>query len=130
MAGPVLRLIVNHQNWLLEHNLNPDGTPHPSTPPVGKKSAATVRAYQRRGWDTEHYLIRTGESAKLQHRFDDRGLTLTVSPVRPKILGYHVPKSRFRGQIEWVDVFAPDASGRSLASRVTELFGKALSKMK
>ena len=105
LKTPVNALARNDLRHQLATNKQADGTPRPASPPAGKKYPATIRQYKRHGWDTEHYLVRTGKSTKLKSRMRDRGMTLEIVPANPEILGYHVPKNeRYRGEMSWMEL--------------------------
>lgn len=124
-ASKVLRTVVRQDlfDYLkiqLETNTQPDGSPRPSTSPQGKKKPSTIKAYEKKGWDTEHYLVATGESTKLNAKMSDGGLTLTITPERPEILGFHIPESQHRGKIDWMSISDGQAA-RTVKLLSTEL---------
>ena len=107
-VNTIARGDLNHQ---LGTNKQADGTPRPASSPVGKKYPATIKQYERHGWDTEHYLIRTGASTKLKSKMRDRGMTLEITPANTEILGYHIPENKWRGKMDWMSL-TESASGK------------------
>ena len=103
----VAPFIQKYLHALLESNRDASGKQRPSTKPAGRKKESTIRQYKRKGWNTETYLVRTGESIKLKHKIGKGGTRLTVEPASSKgrkILSYHIPKSAHRGEIHWMEL--------------------------
>lgn len=69
--------------------VQPDGDAFPD------KKESTIKQYKRKGWDTEHFLIRTGKSTPLKTRVS--GDTLEVYPVGHETLAYHKDRVQWMG---------------------------------
>ena len=65
--------------------------------PMPRKAASTIKQYRRKGWDTKHFLIRTGASAQMKSRVS--GGSLFVGPQDPETLLYNTPDSRGRNTL-------------------------------
>jgi hypothetical protein len=101
----VSRYVIVTMDQRLATNENADGSPRPGSSPSGSKKPATVKAYKKKGWDTEHYLVATGKSTELKYRVS--GTTLIITPRTAKgrqILSYHIPRSQWRGNIKWLEL--------------------------
>lgn len=59
------------------------------------KAESTKRAYRRKGYDTENFLVASGKSTEMMYEWLNH--VLTVYPRGQVILGYNVPK-----RTEWV----------------------------
>ena len=129
-------------------NKNADGTPRPQSGFVsqaalkksktstidfmagpGEKAPATLREYRKHGW-SEAYLVRTGASTELRHTTKTPGekVVLTIWPKGQKILSYHMPQSKWRGPIRWLEI--SENEDRKLVKEVSKDCEKALKRMK
>jgi len=73
----------------------------------GEKAPDTIKAYKKKGWETEKYLVRTGDSTRLKHRVSKAGTKLTIEPASDEgfeILSHHLPKNKFRGLMGWMEL--------------------------
>lgn len=76
-----------------------DGSPFPKK--FQTKTGDKVRKqYERKGWDTEHFYIRTGESYPLQTK--TRGTTLEVYPKGYETLAYN------KDRVQWIGLTDED----------------------
>lgn len=91
LAGRVKKFLMNDIRQRLDSQTQPDGSKFP------KKAESTKRAYRAKGWNTEKFLVATGESSRLQANVDQEGSTiqLMITPIGHEILSYNVP-SRVR----------------------------------
>lgn len=104
LSGKVAAHVKSYLRQLLGANIQADGSPRPASPPAGQKYESTKKAYKRKGWDTEHYLVATGASTKLESRMIGKK-TLEITPANPTILGYHIPENeRYRGEMTWMEL--------------------------
>ena len=58
-----------------------------NTKPMPEKLEATKKAYKRKGYNTENFLVRTGASTRILIKRVKTGATLR--PAKPEILQYH-----------------------------------------
>lgn len=90
----------------IERKRQADGTPMP------KKAESTKKQYRRKGWDTEHFLKRTGQSAKVKQQNTPSGVRLFAAG--KDILQYNVPK-----RAKWLTIT------QDIRDRVTKSLAKA-----
>ena len=138
---PFVKKIVRER---IENNKESDGEPRPRssfvsqknikssksskvTPTAGpgEKSPDTIKAYKRKGkgWDTEHYLVRTGRSTTFKHKVTGKNTSPTfvfepTTEKRKRILGYHIPMSKWRGPIQLFDL--NDEECRKIIKKVSD----------
>lgn len=60
-----------------------------------KKAPKTIEEYQKHGYNTEKFLVRTGESTKL--KFKKSGNKITIEPAGPNILKNLIPS-----RVDWM----------------------------
>lgn len=93
--APALRsLVKGFITGRLKRGVTADGEPMP------RKAASTIAQYRRKGWDTKHFLIRTGASTKLKSRVS--GGRLYVGPMDPDTLHYNTDESNGRNTLTFV----------------------------
>lgn len=102
LSGSVAKFLKGDAMNDLNAQIQPDGSPFPD------KAESTKRAYRRRGWDTERFLVRTGKSVRLTHEVYTRAgtTTLEIRPMGWETLSYHVPD-----RVEWFSL-TPDKVAR------------------
>jgi hypothetical protein len=98
LAKPVPAYAIKYLRWLLQHNQQATGERMP------KKAASTIKAYKRKGYDTVHYLIASGESTKLAFHIENNGALVVIEPRRQDILGYHTPDDPKHGKVIWIEL--------------------------
>jgi hypothetical protein len=74
----VSRFLKDHFADTLSSNVDEDGNRFP------EKTESTKKSYSKNNWDTEHWLVRTGESTKIKAKINSDGIT--VSPAGKEIL--------------------------------------------
>ena len=80
-----------------------------------KKSPATIKEYQKHGYNTEQFLVRTGESVKLKTTIN--GDVMFIQPEGYKILANLIPS-----RVDWMTL------NDEAVQKITDLFMKELSK--
>lgn len=111
LSGRVRKFIVNDLKQRLNAQEQPNGEAFP------EKAESTKRAYASRGWNTEKFLVRTGESTRLTHAINQRGgaIELVITPIGHEVLSYHVP-----GRVEWFPDYTKGASRDVIMNIVSE----------
>lgn len=89
LGNRVQKFIKSELENALESQTQVDGSPFP------KKAESTKKAYRRKGWDTEHFLVATGKSSKLVH--GQTGMRLRVYPRGYDIQEFHLPRVQWIG---------------------------------
>ena len=106
LTGRVKKFIMADLNQRLKSQEQPDGSAFPKK--FQTEHGDKVRAeYKRNGWNTEKFLIRTGESVRLSSAYSNRGGVheLTITPIGHEILSHHVPK-----RVEWFPDYSEGAA--------------------
>jgi len=83
-----------------------DGKPFP------RKADSTIEQYRRRGWNTEQFLIRTGQSVKLtfsQTATSVRMVPFGATDAGDRILEFHDPS-----RVQWLTPLPDDFKNRVL----------------
>lgn len=113
LAGRVKKFIMNDLNQRLHAQEQPNGQSFP------KKAESTKKAYRRMGWNTEKFLIRTGESVRLTAAYNRRAGTqeLVITPIGHDVLSYHVPD-----RVKWF----PDYSTGAARDVIMNIFNEEL----
>ncbi len=92
----VAHLLVLYFRKMLQSRKDSKGNPFP------KKKDSTKRQYKKKGWDTEHWLIRTNTAAQINVSNTQAGITL--EPADPDDVLKYVKQSkewfRFNDEIE------------------------------
>ena len=81
-----------------------------------KKAESTKKQYRRKGWDTEKFLVRTGQSTVMRYEWLNH--ELTVYPQGQTVLAYHVPE-----RTDWVQPTA------ALIEEVENILSKELARV-
>lgn len=80
-----------------------------------EKAEFTKREYTKYGWNTEDFLIRTGESTRLKVKKTQTGIE--VIPQNPKILSYNIPS-----RVDWMSINKKDID------KIIDILSKQLKK--
>jgi hypothetical protein len=84
-AGKPVAIQEVNKNLQEQHNV--DGSAFPT------KSESTKREYTKHGYNTNEYLVRTGQSTKLE--VEDTPTGFVIKPFGQKILSYHSKYANF-----------------------------------
>lgn len=84
---PAIKLLIENQ---VVNDLNSNRKANGSEQP--KKKDSTKTAYAKDGYDTENWLIRSGDSTKLKWKIGK--YSITVQPKGQEILGYHIDDAK------------------------------------
>lgn len=68
--------------------------------PMPEKAESTKRQYRRKGWNTEKFLVRTGQSTKMVANWD--GGDWVIYPQGQTRLGYHITPDDGPARTRWV----------------------------
>lgn len=92
LSGPVKKFIMNDLNFTLKSQVQKDGKAFP------KKAESTIKAYKAQGYNTKDFLVRTGESTRLQAQVDEYEgkIQLMITPIGHEVLSYNVPS-----RVDW-----------------------------
>jgi len=82
-------IATDYLNYQLNAQIDANNEPMP------KKSLSTIKEYQKHGYNTEKFLVRTGESTKL--RVLKNGSTMVIQPE-----GYKILKNLIPNRVEWM----------------------------
>lgn len=92
LSGPVKKFIMNDLNFTLKSQTEKSGKKFP------KKADSTIKAYKSQGYNTKDFLVRTGESTRLQAQVDthEGKIQLMITPIGHEVLSYNVPS-----RVDW-----------------------------
>lgn len=111
LTGRVKTFVMRDLNQRLNAQEQPDGSAFP------KKAESTIKAYKSKGWNTEKFLVRTGESTRLSSTVNQRGSTieLEIKPIGHEVLAFHVPS-----RVEWFPDYTQGAARDVIVNIMSE----------
>ncbi len=92
LSGPVKKFIMSDLNYTLRSQTEKSGKKFP------KKADSTIKAYKAQGYNTKDFLVRTGESTRLQAQVDEYAgkIQLMITPIGHEVLSFNVPS-----RVDW-----------------------------